>query len=150
VQPQLSLQEFSLVFNYLDFHVRPEVFTAVTLTNAIIWDMELCGLVESDVLEENVASIFRLERMSELGKTLAVTIKRLVVPISLILSTLKMDVTSVPERSVLLRPTRHHIPRNSSLHGFPFLRCFFNLRRHFVSEFSCLNSQEGDRVLLNE
>jgi hypothetical protein len=42
---------------------------AVTVKNAISWDL---GIVRNGVSEEHLASIFRIEILRELGKTLAV------------------------------------------------------------------------------
>jgi hypothetical protein len=49
-------------------YVRFEVFTAVTMKNAMIWDVTLCGYVRTEVLEEFNASIIRVKRIGELGK----------------------------------------------------------------------------------
>jgi hypothetical protein len=57
----------------LFLNVRFEVFLVVTMENAVFWDMALCGFCRIDVLEECIASIFRMERISELGRVLAVT-----------------------------------------------------------------------------
>jgi hypothetical protein len=62
------------------------------------------AVVRIDVLEESVASIIRVQRMSELG-TLAVTLF-----LALILFTLMMDATRSSETFVLTRATRRHIP----------------------------------------
>jgi hypothetical protein len=67
------------------------------------------GLVTTDVSEERVDSIFRVERISKLGTTLAVR--------SLILYFLKMEATRSSETSVLTRPTRRHIPEDGTLHS---------------------------------
>jgi hypothetical protein len=40
------------------------------MKNIIFWSM---ALVRTDILEENIASIIRMERISELGTALAVT-----------------------------------------------------------------------------
>jgi hypothetical protein len=42
--------------------VRFEVFTAVTIKNAVFWDVAPIDLVTTDVSEERIASIFRLEK----------------------------------------------------------------------------------------
>jgi hypothetical protein len=42
--------------------VRFEAFTAVTMKNVIFWDVALLVLVLTDVLEERIASIFRVEK----------------------------------------------------------------------------------------
>jgi hypothetical protein len=67
------------------------------------------GLARTEVSEESVALIFRVERISKLG-TLAVTTDRLLinanVPSSLITSRLKMKATRSSEKSILTNPTR--------------------------------------------
>jgi hypothetical protein len=47
---------------------------AVTVKNAVFWDVTLWGFVRTDVSEERIASIIRVERISEIGTKLAVTI----------------------------------------------------------------------------
>jgi demethoxyubiquinone hydroxylase (CLK1/Coq7/Cat5 family) len=54
-------------------HVRFEVFTPVTVKNAIFWDVSCVALVRTDDSEEGIASIIRMARIGELGATLAVT-----------------------------------------------------------------------------
>jgi hypothetical protein len=45
------------------------------LKNAIFWDVMLCGaLVGTDISEERIASIIRVEKISQLGTALVVTI----------------------------------------------------------------------------
>jgi hypothetical protein len=57
-----------------DYHyARFEFFTAVTMKNAIFWDVTSCGFVRTDVSEECVASIIRVTRISKLRTTLQVT-----------------------------------------------------------------------------
>jgi hypothetical protein len=54
--------------------LRFEVFTALTIKNAVFWDMtQRVALVRTDVSEERFASIIRVKRISEVGITLAVT-----------------------------------------------------------------------------
>jgi hypothetical protein len=43
------------------------------MKNAVFWDGTPCGFVRTDVSEERTASIIRVARIGELGKTLAVT-----------------------------------------------------------------------------
>jgi hypothetical protein len=45
---------------------------AVTMKNAVFWDVAAVGLVRTDITEEHAAFIFRVERISKL-ETLAVT-----------------------------------------------------------------------------
>jgi hypothetical protein len=40
------------------------------LKKAVFWDVAPCGSVRTDILEERVASTFKVERMSELGTIL--------------------------------------------------------------------------------
>jgi hypothetical protein len=42
-----------------------EVFTAVTMKNAVTRDVAQCDLVTTDVSEERVASVFRVEKILE-------------------------------------------------------------------------------------
>jgi hypothetical protein len=48
------------------------------MKNAVLWDVALCmGLVKTDVSAESIASIFRLRRIVDQGKALAITINRI-------------------------------------------------------------------------
>jgi hypothetical protein len=52
------------------FSVRFEVLTAMTMRNAVSWDVTPCGsvaLVKTDVSDERSASIIRVTRIGELG-----------------------------------------------------------------------------------
>jgi hypothetical protein len=60
----------------MSFIVRFEVFMAVTMKNAIFWDVTPCESCKTDVSEEFSASIIRVTRIGELGTTLAVTSNR--------------------------------------------------------------------------
>jgi hypothetical protein len=42
-----------------------EVFAEVTMKNAVFWDVAPCGLVKTDVSGERVASIFRVEQITQ-------------------------------------------------------------------------------------
>jgi hypothetical protein len=67
-------------------------------------------LVRSDVSEERMASIIRVERINELGITLPVTS---VVPSSPILFTLMMAVIRTSETSILTRAAERHIQKTA-------------------------------------
>jgi hypothetical protein len=51
--------------------VKFEVFTAVTLKNAVFWDVALCTFLWTGVSEERIASIFRVEKSTSEGPALA-------------------------------------------------------------------------------
>jgi hypothetical protein len=55
-----------------DKDVRLEAFTAVTMKNAVFWNVTPCDSCKNGVLEESISSIISAKRNSELG-TLAVT-----------------------------------------------------------------------------
>jgi hypothetical protein len=79
------------------------------------------GFVGTDVSEECVASILKVQRTSVFGTTLTVNIKLFATycyrfSSLLILSTLKMQARRSSETSVLTRPTRRHIPNDGILH----------------------------------
>jgi hypothetical protein len=56
--------------------VRFEVFTVVTMKNAVFYDVTPCGCLRTDVSEELRASIIRVKRIGELGTMLVVTSNR--------------------------------------------------------------------------
>jgi hypothetical protein len=80
------------------------------------------ALVITDVSEERSASIIRVTRIGELGKTLGIlrSMRRLLVtdnvPSSLILVTLMMETLSSSETSVLARSARGNISGDVILH----------------------------------
>jgi hypothetical protein len=55
---------------------RVEVFTAVTMENAVFWDVKLCDFVRTDISEECSASIIWVTIIGEL-RALAVTSNRI-------------------------------------------------------------------------
>jgi hypothetical protein len=57
-------------------HVRFEVFTALTMKNGVFWDATQCGSCKNRRSGGTCAYIIRVTRISELGKTLAVTSNR--------------------------------------------------------------------------
>jgi hypothetical protein len=78
------------------------------------------AVVRTNVSEEHIASIIRLETISELGTTLAVTVLQLLVsavPCSLILSNLMVEARRSSETFVLRRATRRHTPKTALLIG---------------------------------
>jgi hypothetical protein len=56
--------------------VKFEVFSAVTMKNAVLLDVTPCGSCKNRVSEEHSASIIRVTRIGELGTMLAVTSNR--------------------------------------------------------------------------
>jgi hypothetical protein len=74
------------------------------------------GLDKNNVSEEHVASVFRVERIRELDRVLAIWSAN-AVPSSGIFSTLKMEETRSFETSLLTRSTGHHIPEDGILHN---------------------------------
>jgi hypothetical protein len=69
-QPQVQQSPIKLTGNN---YVAFEIFTAVTMKNAVFWDVATCGSCEIRHFGQRVASIISVDRINELGTTLAVT-----------------------------------------------------------------------------
>jgi hypothetical protein len=100
------------------------------------------GLVRTDVSEEHVASLIRVERTRELGRTSAVPLVINIVHSLWILSTLKMQVTCSSKMSIVIRPTQH-IPEDGILHDLPLSYWqTFRLNGHRLS-INSIHKSEG-------
>jgi hypothetical protein len=82
------------------------------------WTRRRVCLVRTDVSEERVAYIFRVEIIHERGRALAAGLLATAnaVPRSWINSTLKMVVICSSETSIITIPTRHYIQEDSIRH----------------------------------
>jgi hypothetical protein len=70
---KLATIEICSIYLIYAVYLRFQIFTAVTMKNAIVCAMTPCGSCKSDVSDERIASIIRVERISALGTTYAVT-----------------------------------------------------------------------------
>jgi hypothetical protein len=91
------------------------------------------ALVRTDVAEERIASIIRVTKIGELGTTLAVTSKLILLraanfPSSPILATLVMEAILSSETSVLTKATRRSIREDDILHS----HCRENLKSYIA------------------
>jgi hypothetical protein len=90
--------------------VRLEIFTAVTMKNAVFWDVTRYGSCKNRFSEEYIASVIREKTIGEI-----VLVTANVVPISPILFTLTMEAIRSSETSILTRATRRNIPEHGIL-----------------------------------
>jgi hypothetical protein len=90
-------------------YVRFEVFTVVTIKNAIFWEVTPC--VRTDVSEKCIAFIIGMTKLCIifLHSVLRLLVTANVVPSSLILLTLMMEAICSSKMSVLTRATQCNI-----------------------------------------
>jgi hypothetical protein len=106
----------------LGTYVRFEVFKAVTLKNAVFWDVTPYGSWKNRCFGKSMASIISVERISQL-KTLAVTSTEILV-------TLMMEAIRISETLGVTRTTRRNIPGDSILHVYKTLTPIPQCRYH--------------------
>jgi hypothetical protein len=128
------------------------------MNNAVFWADKPCCACKNDVSGEHIASIIRMTKIGNLGRTLAVTSNRstqltvllrsvlrllvtAVISSSLILFSLMMEAIRSSEISVVTRAARHNIPddgilrshRRENLKSYIALTRWAMLLRHNVS-----------------
>jgi hypothetical protein len=64
--------------------VRFEVFTTVTMKNGVFWDVTPCGSCKYRRFGGTSVSFIRVRRIGEIGTTLAVSVRRLLVTTSIV------------------------------------------------------------------
>jgi hypothetical protein len=99
-------------------YVRIDIFTVVTMRNAVCWDLRSVDLVRTKISEERNASIIRVTRIDELGTTLAVTSNRRTLRRNTQVYRTRASI-ELPDimTSVLTRATRRNIPEDAFLHN---------------------------------
>jgi hypothetical protein len=70
-----------------------------------------------DILQERIASVIKVERISKLGTALPFLVTVNIVPSSSILSTMMIEAIRSSETSVLATGTRRNIPEDGNLHS---------------------------------
>jgi hypothetical protein len=125
--------------------LRFEVFTAVTMINAIFWDVTPCGSCKNRHFRGCITSITRVTRISKLETTFAVVyhhsvfqllLTTNVVPSSPILVTLMTEAMHSSEMLVLTSATRHDIPDDGILQCILTIHDFLSV--YFIYRIGCV------------
>jgi hypothetical protein len=106
--------------------VRCEVYTAVTMKNAVFWDVTPRGSCKNRTFRRNISPSLSGRIFRSVGLLLVIVH---VVPSLPILVNPTMEAICSSETSILTRATRRHIPEDGILHtwyGFFFLISVFN------------------------
>jgi hypothetical protein len=90
-------------------YVRFEIFTAVTMKNAVFWDVALCR----SCVNRRFGGMYRLHLQ---GRKIREQVAAHTGSLLTDFSTLKMEVIRSSKTSVHTRSTRRHIPEDSILH----------------------------------